>query len=140
MSVEVAPHRMRRIDAMGVLRLYAAEGLWRERTREEVAAVLESAPAVGAWSGDELVGFARVVWDGSLRAYIEDVIVVPRLRRQGVASRLMTALLAELGDVKVVTLFCDPEITRLYERIGFRPTRQVVLHARPVEATSGDSG
>jgi ribosomal protein S18 acetylase RimI-like enzyme len=139
-SVEVQPHRVRRIDAAGVLRLYSAEGLWRERTPEQVAAVLESAPAVGAWSDEELVGFARVVWDGSLRAYVEDVIVAPRVRRQRVASRLMTALLAELGDIKVVTLFCDPELTALYERVGFRPTQQVVLHARPAEhaASAGE--
>ena len=70
----VVPQSVREIPAEGVLRLYAAVGWWPERTAGQVSAVLRASPAVGAWHGQDLVGFARAVTDGILRAYVEDVI------------------------------------------------------------------
>ena len=73
--IAVVPNGDREIPAEGVLKLYRAEGWWPERTAEQVCAVLRAAPAVGAWHGQELIGFAWAVTDGILRAYVEDVIV-----------------------------------------------------------------
>jgi hypothetical protein len=47
------------------------------RTAGQVSAVLRASPAVGAWHGQDLVGFARAVTDGILRAYVEDVVASP---------------------------------------------------------------
>ena len=79
----------REIPAEGVLKLYRAEGWWPERTAEQVRAVLRGAPAVGAWRGQDLIGFARAVTDGILRAYVEDVIVSPDWRGMGVGQALL---------------------------------------------------
>jgi len=87
----VVPNGQREIPPEGVLELYRAEGWWPERTAEQVRAVLSSAPAVGAWHGQDLIGFARAVTDGILRAYVEDVIVSPDWRGMGVGQALLVA-------------------------------------------------
>jgi hypothetical protein len=58
-----------------------------ERTAERVSSVRGHSPAVGAWDGRDLVGFARAVSDGVLRAYAEDVVVSPGWCRPRVAGR-----------------------------------------------------
>lgn len=92
--------------------------------------MLDAFPAVGAWRGDRLVGFARSVSDGVLRAYIEDVVVAPDVRGLGVGRMLVAAIADQLQPIPVVSLFCDPRLVSFYEQAGFRPTRQVVLHRR----------
>lgn len=126
-----------------MLALFRAEGWWPERSAEQVAAVLAAGPAVGAWQavgawpavgawqGDELVGFARAVTDQVVRAYVEDVIVSPRLRRSGVGQALLTCLLEQVPPTALVTLFCSPGLVSYYESFGFHATRQVVLHRPP---------
>lgn len=123
----------RGIQADSVLALYRAQGWWPDRTAEQIAAVLTVAPAVGAWRGSELVGFARAVTDGLLRAYIEDVIVAPELRHAGVGQAILDRLMQELAPVPVITLFCAADLVPFYIPSGFHATSQVVMHrtARP---------
>jgi GNAT superfamily N-acetyltransferase len=125
---DVVPHRIRPVPATGVLGLYRTQGWWPERTAEQVEAVLRTGPAVGAWDGGALVGFGRAVTDGVLRAYLEDVVVAPGYRRTGLGRRIIDGLLAELGPVPVISLFCAADLAPFYEGAGFHATRQVVLH------------
>lgn len=78
-----------------------------------------------------MVGFARAVTDGTLRAYVEDMIVLPQLRGSGLGHRLLARLIEELGENIRVTLFCQPDLVPFYEGSGFRATRQVVMHRAP---------
>lgn len=125
---EVVPYGQREIPAEAVLELYRAEGWWPERTAEQVRGVLRVAPAVGAWHGRDLIGFARAVTDGILRAYVEDVIVSPEWRGNGVGRRLLAGLVEQLQPIPVVTLFCSERLVPHYEASSFRRTRQVVMH------------
>ena len=78
------PSGQRDIPAEGVLALYRTADWWPERTADQVRVVLDASSAVGAWHGQDLIGFARAVTDGSLREYVEDVIVSPGWRGRGV--------------------------------------------------------
>ena len=124
----IVPHGQREIPAEGVLELYQAAGWWPERTAEQVRAVLRASPAVGAWHGQDLIGFARAVTDGILRAYVEDVVVSPDWRGLGAGRALLAGLMDQLGRVPVVTLFCSPDLVHYYEASSFRRTHQVVMH------------
>lgn len=126
--VVVAPHESRPIPPRDVLALYQTQAWWSERTIEQISTVLTSTPSVGAWHNDELVGFARAVTDGLLRAYVEDVFVSPQLRGTGVGHTLMSRLLEQLRPIPIITLFCSVDLVSFYESTGFRPTKQVVLH------------
>jgi GNAT superfamily N-acetyltransferase len=126
--IAVVSHGQREIPAEGVLQLYRTAGWWPERTADQVRAVLRASPAVGAWHGQELIGFARAVSDGILRAYVEDVIVSPGWRGTGAGRALLAGLVEQLRTVPVVTLFCSPDLVRYYEASSFKKTRQVVMH------------
>ena len=75
-AFEIAFHQLRPISAQAVSTLYASDGWWPERQEREITQVLDGGPAIGAWDGELLVGFAREVSDHHFRAYIEDLIVL----------------------------------------------------------------
>jgi ribosomal protein S18 acetylase RimI-like enzyme len=127
-AVLVLPHTERAIPVDQVLALYRAAQWWPERTAEQVDLVLRGSPAVGAWRGAQLVGFARAVTDGVLRAYVEDLVVAPGQRGSRIGQVLLDRLVAELAAIPVVTLFCSSGLVRYYEASSFEATRQVVMH------------
>jgi ribosomal protein S18 acetylase RimI-like enzyme len=127
-EIVVLSYTERTIPAEQVLALYGAAQWWPERTSEQVDRMMRGSPAVGAWQGGQLIGFARAVTDGVLRAYIEDVIVAPGWRGSGIGQAVLGRLIRELGGIPIVTLFCSPDLVRYYEACSFRPTRQVVMH------------
>ncbi len=130
-EVVVRSHAERPIDPGDVIGLYSAEGWWPERSRPQLAAVLDAGPAVGAWAGDRLVGFARAVTDGVFRAYVEDVVLAPDARGAGVGQVLVDRLLRMLPPTAVTSRFCPSSLAGFYAGSGFRPTGQVVMHRRP---------
>ena len=121
-------HDERPIEARAVLTLFAAEGWWPERTADTMGRALASGPAAGAWRVDRLVGFARIVTDGTFRAYLEDVIVDRSHRLDGVAGALVGALLEPLPAQVLVSVFCAPSLAPVYAGMGFAATKQTVLH------------
>lgn len=125
--IQVETHRRRRIPPETLRSLYDHVGWYRPGNDEDVAAVLEAGPAVGAWRGEDLVGFARALSDGHFAAYVEDVMVHEDYRRSGVGERILSLLLAEIGDVANVSLFCEPPVVGFYEASGFRRTSYVLL-------------
>lgn len=128
-SVAVALHSERPISPATIRALYDHYDWWPERSESDLARVLElGGPAVGAWKGHQLVGFARAVSDGHFRAYIEDVVVHPEHRITGIATALLGRLLSELDRVDVVSLFCSAEHQAVYARSGFIPREDVVMH------------
>lgn len=127
-EIAVRSDAERTIPADQVLALYRSANWWPERTPGQVELALRSSPAVGAWHGGQLVGFARAVTDGVLRAYIEDVVVTPGHRGSRIGQAVLDRLISELGGIPVVTLFCSAELVRYYEASSFAATRQVVMH------------
>jgi GNAT superfamily N-acetyltransferase len=113
-------------------RLYEHVGWSRAANEEELREVLEAGPAVGAWDGERLVGFVRMLSDGHLAAYVEDVMVHQDYRRSGVGDRIMSRLLREIKRSANVSLFCERPVARFYERNGFRATSYVLMQ-RSVE-------
>lgn len=119
----------RPIPAEAVRSLYDAVGWWPDRQVDDLAAVLNGGLAVGAWDGDRLIGFARIVSDGKFRAFIEDVCVHPDHRRTGTGTQLLDVLLQAIAHIETITLFCAPELVPFYEAHNFRAKRsQIVLH------------
>lgn len=68
-----------------------AESYWVPGISEDevVFSAKNSALVVGAYSGDEMVGYMRVISDKARFAYILDVIVDARYRKQGIGQSMV---------------------------------------------------
>ena len=67
-----------------------------------------------------------------LRAYLLNFFVVPEMRRQGLARKLLNLSLEEARarGVKIVTLAASKFGRPLYEQYGFKPTNEMLLRLR----------
>ena len=72
-----------------------------------------------------LVGMGRVVGDGGVYLYLQDVIVLEEWRGRGIGTRITEALLDHVrelgGPGTFVGLMAAGGIARFYERFGFQP-------------------
>lgn len=85
------------------------------------AALVGSWHSASAYSDGQLVGFARVISDGHLHAFITEMIVRPDHQGRGIGSGLLAAVLdachrAGIGDIQ---LFCAKGKAPFYARHGF---------------------
>ncbi|CAN5133438.1 hypothetical protein BH20ACT13_BH20ACT13_01640 [soil metagenome] len=56
---------------------------------------------VVAVAGEEVVGFAQMLTDGEIQAYLCNLAVDPRWRRQGIGKRLLDEMFARSGAARV---------------------------------------
>jgi len=84
-------------------------------------AVAHSLP-FGVFHGEAQVGFARVITDRATFAYLADVYILEAHRGQGLARRLMEAVLAH-PDLQGLRRFllATRDAHRLYAGFGFTP-------------------
>lgn len=75
-----------------------------------------------------------------LRAYVLNVYTVPEDRGKGYAKRLMQAVTEECTQrgVPTLVLHASPLGRPVYERLGFRPTDEMMLRLDPPPARSMD--
>jgi GNAT superfamily N-acetyltransferase len=104
-------------------RLRAAVG-WSELSPEAVEKGLESSLySVCVCHGEEVVGCGRVVGDGAVYFYIQDVIVLPEHQGQGLGARIMNRIMAYLeGHAhrnSFIALMAAKDAAGFYERYGF---------------------
>lgn len=110
-------------SAADVASLYAAVG-WTAYTRDLdalMSSLRGSLRVVVAHSARSLVGLARVVGDGATICYLQDVLVHPDARRQGVGGQLVREAFAPFGAVRQHVLITDEENEQkaFYESLGF---------------------
>ena len=82
---------------------------------------------LGAWEGDRLVGFVRVITDGIYRALIDDVVVEESKRGTGIGSELMRQVTERLAEVEEVFLRCGKGVVPFYERHHFERSNGVIM-------------
>lgn len=88
------------------------------RTPEQLQrSFANSHAAVVAYSGNEIIGTARVLSDGVCNAYLVDVWTRSSCRRQGIASSMVEQLLEQLQGQHVY-LFTDDAV-EFYKSLGF---------------------
>lgn len=106
-----------------ILDLYQAVGWVNYTSRPAMvrAALTGSLAVWGAFAGERLVGFARVVGDGASIVFLQDVVVAPELHRRGIGGALVRAVLERFGGVYQTELLTDdgPGTCAFYESLGF---------------------
>jgi GNAT superfamily N-acetyltransferase len=79
---------------------------------------------VCAYSGDELVGFVNVAWDGGVHAFLLDTTVHPAYQRRGIGVRLVqeAALATKEKGIDWLHVDYEPHLETFYQQCGFQPT------------------
>ena len=86
--------------------------------RELARIVSGSTAYVTARDAGELVGFGRLLSDGAVSAYINNLAVSPDHQRQGIGQAVLKALIEVAGDVKSIFLYSNTA-DAFYVRNGF---------------------
>jgi GNAT superfamily N-acetyltransferase len=125
-----------RLDIGMIHRFLSEDSYWaRNIPREVVERSIENAMCFGAYHGDRQVGFARVVTDRAVFAYIGDVFVLPPFRGQGISKKIMRAILEhpELQNLRRWYLVTS-DAHRLYRQFGFAALESPEKHMELVIA------
>ncbi len=101
----------------------------------EEAVIVRSLPntlyCVCACVGEQVVGMARIIGDGGMVYYIQDVIVLPAYQRQGIGTQMMDRLMAYIGAHAsrntIIGLMAAKDKEPFYEKYGFvrRPNERM---------------
>jgi len=77
---------------------------------------------LGAYDGEQLVGFGRLVSDGILHAMIYELIVLPQYQGQGIGGEILGMLVEKSREagVRDIQLFSARGKRDFYEKRGFR--------------------
>lgn len=78
----------------------------------------------------KLIGMGRIVGDGAVICYVQDLIVLPEYQKRGVGSRILRSLTSFVNSIKqpdtemMFCLMCAKGRERFYKKHGFieRPT------------------
>lgn len=107
---------------------------WKELKENQAKKALEnSLYVVAAYEDDALVGMGRIVGDGAVICYVQDLIVVPQSQENGIGSIILKRLiryvedLREQGSEMMLCLMCAKGRETFYEKHQFlaRPTSQL---------------
>jgi GNAT superfamily N-acetyltransferase len=111
------------------LRSLVGWGTYEESVIE--AALPQSLYCICALLDGQLVGMARIIGDGGMVYYIQDVIVVPACQRQGIGTQMMARIMAYVRahahHNSIVGLMAAKGKDAFYAKYGFtyRPNDQM---------------
>lgn len=102
---------------------YLQSSYWaKNRTKESVQTSIENSICFGLYMGESQIGFARVLTDSAVFAYLMDVFIIDEYKGNGLGSLLMDEILQhkvieELETFKLAT----HDAHEFYMKKGFKP-------------------
>ena len=73
---------------------------------------------------NKIIGCGRIIGDGGIYFYIQDIIVLPEFQRKGIGGRIMDAIMeylrAQAPDGAFIGLMAAKGVSKFYERYGFQ--------------------
>jgi len=100
---------------------------WNEKYRldadELFAAIKNSWYTISAYESGRLVGFGRIICDGTVHALILDMIVHPSYERRGIGTLILDRLKKKCREhnIRDIQLFCAKNKAAFYTKNGFVP-------------------
>ena len=110
-----------RVDVDMVYRYLSWEAYWvRGRDRGTIERLVrESTRVIGVYLGDQQVGFARVISDGTSVAWLGDVFVLAEHRRKGLGEELVREAVQHPDHRDVQWFLSTRDAHALYAKFGF---------------------
>jgi GNAT superfamily N-acetyltransferase len=111
------------LDVVVIHHYLSTQSYWAKgRSVETVKKSIENSLCFGVYHGSKQVGFARVVSDYAIFAWIMDVFILPEYRGRGYSKELMRAI---MGHEKLQNLqrwgLGTEDAHGLYAQFGFSP-------------------
>ena len=96
---------------------------WDRNIKKWNKILARSSFVCSAWDNDKMVGFARILEDGTMCMFY-DVCVLPEYQRKGIGKKIMQKLIDKVKDKGYVSigLFAweeNPNNFFFYEKLGF---------------------
>lgn len=112
-----------RLDIHLIHNYLSNESYWaKDRSLDIVKLSIENSLCFGAYLDDKQVGFARVVTDFAVFAWIMDVFILENYRGNGFGKELMSAIMAHENLKNLQSLrLATSDAHGLYEKYGFKP-------------------
>ncbi|WP_340154393.1 GNAT family N-acetyltransferase [uncultured Winogradskyella sp.] len=104
-----------------VIHQFLTETYWAKgRTLDDVKISIENGLCFGVYIENKQIGFARIVTDYVIFAYVMDVFILPEYRKKGYSKQLMGAINLEprLQKCKVWMLKTS-DAHNLYKQFGY---------------------
>ena len=113
--------------AKEIIELYEAGGWWDDSAddaslvKKIISGSFVFAVAVNEETG-RAMGMGRALSDGASDAYIQDVVVLPEYRREGIGEKLINAIrdYCLSKKIKWIALVAEPGTEEFYSSLGFR--------------------
>lgn len=112
----------KRLDIALIHRFLSEESTWAKGIPlATVEKAISRSLCIGAYEDDLQIGFARVLTDGATHAYLCDVFVIGSRRGEGIARKLIEAIVAhpELQGLRRFML-ASSDARGLYEKFGWK--------------------
>lgn len=122
--------RVNAVTVQDYLTIRAKVG-WKTLLEEQAVRALQNSLYVaGAYDKERLVGMGRLVGDGAVICYVQDLIVIPEYQHVGVGSMVLEALIKYAENLRMensemmLCLMCAKGREKFYEKHKFiaRPT------------------
>ncbi|WP_350288595.1 GNAT family N-acetyltransferase [uncultured Croceitalea sp.] len=111
------------LDIDFIYNYLSMESYWAKgRSREDVVKSIENSICFGVFNEEQSqIGFARVITDGVVFAWIMDVFITDDYRERGIAKKLIKEVVnvPELKNVNGIGLRTN-DAHGLYEKFGFK--------------------
>ena len=107
---------------------------WKPLSRQQAKQALDhSIITIVAYDNDKPVGMGRLVGDGAVICYIQDLLVIPEYQKKGVGGKLIEYLIEYVkkiqlpGTEMMLDLMCATGREKFYQKYGFvaRPTEKL---------------
>ena len=115
-----------------ILELYKAGGWWKDSyVASGIKPLIEGsfafAVVVDSSSG-KTIGMGRIISDGVSDAYIQDLVVLPEYRDQGIGKQLVEFLLERCLSEGIlwIGLIAEPEQDDFYSSLGFKSMKNYI--------------
>ena len=110
---------LRHIAGLYVSAKWVAQG---DDTSFLLPALKGSTLVAGAFSDGKIIGIARAISDSCSDAYIQDVVVSPDFRGQGIGRRLIETLVDNLKNrgIDWIALVGEPGTEDFYRKLGWK--------------------
>lgn len=107
---------------------------WKKLTKKQAQKALDNSLfTVVAMEDGKILGMGRIVGDGAVICYVQDLVIVPEAQTKGVGSLIMQSLTSYVRSVQqegtemMFALMCAKGREEFYEKMGFtaRPTENL---------------